>query len=741
MVTRTERAGRAASDAVKGTYGIEDPARALALGAGLVLTASYVSVLVGDVTSVVGGTPALLAAVAAALVLATVMARSLRPLHAAAIAVGLLAAGYAGYMTVTPYGWLLLANLGLALSDAVALLTGVSVLRMTEAGAWAIGFAPAPVFLSWYLFVRQRYAAGAAVGGAALSVFVLTSDAGTVVTLAGAVAAAAAVGFGEIERRTGTVEQLDTLAVLVAVMVLVGGSITVVPTGAGEPLLPDGGEATIEGGVVAATDRVDIVGSISLSPTARFVVRSDEPAYWRVGAFDRYTGQGWVRSGQPRPADEGLPSPPGETSRLSQEFTAVSAVGVMPSAWRPVEVRGAPEALVTSLGGIRPARSIPEGTSYGVVSERPTATTEELRAAGTDYPEDVEARYTQLPSDTPDRVGRFTDEVVAGAGSPYEKAVRIERWLEENKRYSLQVDRPSGAVADSFLFEMEAGYCTYYATTMVTMLRTEGIPARFVTGYTTGQRVAEDRWVVRGLDSHAWVEVYFPDVGWVKFDPTPGGPRSSAEGDRVEAARENGVEGVDAAGSENGTWTPTPDETGGTQEGGDTTTPGGEGGDQLPEGVPTLDGPTPVGLTPYPGDGGAGGSDLPSGNVLGFGLVVLLGAAAAVRRTGVGAEAYQLARIQWQGARTSPRADAERAFERLEALLSRRHRERRPGETRRKYLERLSYRGLDERAHRVGELYQRARYGGGITDEEADEAVELVDRMVREETPLLRRLR
>jgi hypothetical protein len=74
-------------------------------------------------------------------------------------------------------------------------------------------------------------------------------------------------------------------------------------------------------------------------------------------------------------------------------------------------------------------------------------------------------------------------------------------------------------------------------------------------------------------------------------------------------------------------------------------------------------------------------------------------------------------------------------------LLERRHRERHPGETRHRYLQRRSYRGLDERAERVGELYHRARYGGGVSRDEADEAIELVDEMVREGTPLLGRLR
>ena len=169
------------------------------------------------------------------------------------------------------------------------------------------------------------------------------------------------------------------------------------------------------------------------------------------------------------------------------------------------------------------------GTTYSVESQRPNATPAELRAAGTAYPSDVASQYTQLPESTPDRVATRTSRVTANADNPYDTARTVERYLERTKNYSLDVGRPDGTIADSFLFEMDAGYCTYFATTMVTMLRTQGIPARFVTGYTEGQQVTQDEWVVRGSDSHAWVEVYFPEVGWVRFDPTPAAARTAAE--------------------------------------------------------------------------------------------------------------------------------------------------------------------------------------------------------------------
>jgi len=90
-------------------------------------------------------------------------------------------------------------------------------------------------------------------------------------------------------------------------------------------------------------------------------------------------------------------------------------------------------------------------------------------------------------------------------------------------------------MADTFIFEMEEGYCEYFATAMTTMLRTQGIPARYTVGYTTGQKVDDTTYEVRGMNAHAWVEVYFPDVGWVRFDPTPGGSRLEAQQEVLES--------------------------------------------------------------------------------------------------------------------------------------------------------------------------------------------------------------
>jgi hypothetical protein len=101
----------------------------------------------------------------------------------------------------------------------------------------------------------------------------------------------------------------------------------------------------------------------------------------------------------------------------------------------------------------------------------------------------------------------------------------VTTYLQKNYRYTLELGHvPAGRdPVDWFLFDTKIGYCEQFATAEVMMLRSFGIPARLATGYATGQYDAVlNQAIVRERDAHAWVEVWFPDHGWVPFDPTPG---------------------------------------------------------------------------------------------------------------------------------------------------------------------------------------------------------------------------
>jgi hypothetical protein len=108
--------------------------------------------------------------------------------------------------------------------------------------------------------------------------------------------------------------------------------------------------------------------------------------------------------------------------------------------------------------------------------------------------------------------------------TPYDKAAAIERYLREIP-YNERIDEPASGQdgVDYFLFDVRQGYCDYYASSMVVMLRSLGVPARYVRGYGQGERQV-GVYEVREWDSHAWPEVFFPGYGWVEFEPTGGEP-------------------------------------------------------------------------------------------------------------------------------------------------------------------------------------------------------------------------
>ncbi|HWZ53385.1 MAG TPA: DUF3488 and transglutaminase-like domain-containing protein [Candidatus Acidoferrales bacterium] len=159
---------------------------------------------------------------------------------------------------------------------------------------------------------------------------------------------------------------------------------------------------------------------------------------------------------------------------------------------------------------------------YQADSLLPLIPPSELRQASTDYPEVNKRLYLQLPALDP-RVAKLGAQITAGATNPYDKAARIETYLKTKYGYSLDLTDPHGKDPLSyFLFDRRAGHCEYFASAMTILARTQGIPARYVTGFLPGEYndVGGD-YIIRASDAHAWVEVYFPDYGWITFDPTP----------------------------------------------------------------------------------------------------------------------------------------------------------------------------------------------------------------------------
>jgi hypothetical protein len=165
--------------------------------------------------------------------------------------------------------------------------------------------------------------------------------------------------------------------------------------------------------------------------------------------------------------------------------------------------------------------------TYQVESFIPEASVDEMRAAGRNYPSIIAQRYLALPPDIPERVYALARKLTATQVAPYDQARAIERYLRETYPYTLKVSAPPAGVdvADYFLFELKKGYCDYYATSMVVLARAAGIPARLVSGYASGTYDAPNAvYLVTAANAHSWVEIYFPGIGWIEFEPTAGLP-------------------------------------------------------------------------------------------------------------------------------------------------------------------------------------------------------------------------
>lgn len=153
----------------------------------------------------------------------------------------------------------------------------------------------------------------------------------------------------------------------------------------------------------------------------------------------------------------------------------------------------------------------------------------ELKQAGggnTSDPASIRRKELQLPDTLPQRVRELAGEIIGSSLTRYDAVQAVRSYLKANARYSLDTRMPPRGTdfVDDFLFVTRAGYCNHFSTAMVVLLRAEGIPARWVKGYAPGQADPQDpgRVVVTQGDAHSWVEVYFPGVGWVPFEATPG---------------------------------------------------------------------------------------------------------------------------------------------------------------------------------------------------------------------------
>ena len=283
---------------------------------------------------------------------------------------------------------------------------------------------------------------------------------------------------------------------------------------------------------------------------------NDRRYYWRATVYDTFTLFGWTSTApttMPRTAGSSilggtLDAIPLTSVRATESFRVVPQSGLFRVAFSPIDplTIDRDTSLITSGdNGYFQSIAIPARTTYTVtaavedlVDVAGGVTQNRLRAAGTAYPAAILARYTSVPAlamgpAASRLLGVIQARVKAsGRDTPFDIATAMVDELHTSQ-YQYSTSVPGVCDRDPSIVECFAshkiGYCEYYASTMAILLRAQGIPARIAEGFLPGQiDVATGRETVTAAAAHAWVEVWFPGIGWYRFDPTGGG-RSAAE--------------------------------------------------------------------------------------------------------------------------------------------------------------------------------------------------------------------
>jgi transglutaminase-like putative cysteine protease len=256
---------------------------------------------------------------------------------------------------------------------------------------------------------------------------------------------------------------------------------------------------------------------------------------WRGTFYTTYTGSGWFAPNEETftiqhgndvsvPASSYDPAP---VHGHSATYRATPASGFQGSLiWAPgvlTHVTG----VHHSIAGVvrRPANSrlfvahLP--ASYRVTSTITTRSPAVLQTANGSDPADPQ--WTQLPSTLPSEVVALARRITSTATDRYQQVRDIETYLRTHETYTLNSPVPAQGddAVDDFLFRDHTGFCEQFASAEAVMLRGLGVPSRLVSGLAYGQRFGNER-LYTAADAHAWVEVFYPGVGWSPSDPTAG---------------------------------------------------------------------------------------------------------------------------------------------------------------------------------------------------------------------------
>lgn len=254
-------------------------------------------------------------------------------------------------------------------------------------------------------------------------------------------------------------------------------------------------------------------GSLPNSPVARIeTLTADQgPQLWRAEVMTDYDGTNWYVADNPDPV----------AAHGGERIDQVTPIGsdllplLTPGTALRVETSNSstddPPFPMTISGGTYRVTSVVPDTSDADLAQVPKAAMS------------ADDEHVRVPS-VPARVVALGRQLTAGATTRQQAVDAVVSYLRSHETYKLDSPVPAkdADAVDDFLFRSHTGFCEQFASAAAILLQASGVPSRVVTGYASGQHEQDGSWLLRGSDAHAWIEVEYPNVGWLPVDPTAG---------------------------------------------------------------------------------------------------------------------------------------------------------------------------------------------------------------------------
>ena len=290
-------------------------------------------------------------------------------------------------------------------------------------------------------------------------------------------------------------------------------------------------------------------GPFKADPTIVFTARTQNKHYWRVETKDFYTGKGWGISENPKKISfknkNDVVSWYEQNTKTETTEATITMQKSYPHLTYPaglVSVEASSDVSYSVDPFSEKIYTMNEDSSttlhsYKVTYEIPEFSIENLKAVKTNEDQETNpyfmTKYTQLPESLPQRVKDLAVNLTNDKDNRYDKVLAIENYFTDNsftyESTNVLFPAKSQDYVDQFLFDTKSGYCNNFSTSMIVLLRSAGIPARWVKGYTEGtldntlaSAEGADVYTITNDNAHSWVEVYFPGYGWIPFEPTKG---------------------------------------------------------------------------------------------------------------------------------------------------------------------------------------------------------------------------